>query len=131
MAEDIDSMTVEDMIDEYLMFADEVRKCDDQRKTLKKAMDKIIDKVSERADAQGVKQFKTDNGIAFKKKGFKIYVKVWAEALDFMIKNDLTHMLTRSVSKNSVKEFMDANNNQVPPGLSHEPEVKMYINKSR
>lgn len=95
----------------------------------KEDMAAIAEKLMEAANAQGVESFKTKSGTAFKKQGYRISVKDWDEALKYIVKYDLTHMLTKSVTKAAAKEFMDANKNQLPPGLKYEGFVEIQVRR--
>lgn len=85
----------------------------------KAALEVFANKIMELADAQGVESFKTKHGTAFKKKKDFIQVKDWPTALEFMVKKDLTHLLTKSVAKAAAKEYMAENDNTLPPGLEY------------
>lgn len=75
--------------------------------------------IMEEADRQGVESFKTKHGTAFKVKKDFISVENWSAALDHMISNDLTHLLTKSVGKAAAKEYMDEHGGALPPGLKY------------
>ena len=91
----------------------------EEEKRHKDAMDTMAGKLMELADAQGVESFATAHGTAFKKKKDFINVKDWTIALEFIIKGDLTHILTKSVAKAAAKEYMAENDNALPPGLEY------------
>jgi len=85
----------------------------------KESMDAIANKILQMADEQGVESFATTHGTAFKKKKDFIKVDNWALTLDYLMDNNLTHMLTKSVAKAAAKEYMGENNNLLPPGLTY------------
>ena len=85
----------------------------------KSSMGVIETAIMELADAQGVESFKTKHGTAFKTKKDFISVENWPAALDFMIANDLTHLLTKSVGKATAKEYMEEHGGALPPGLKY------------
>jgi len=82
-----------------------------------------------KANALGVESFRTSSGTAFKKKNFRIAVRDWDAAIDYIIENDLRNMLNKSVSKLAAKEFMEENNNQLPPGLKYEGLVEIQVRR--
>ena len=79
----------------------------------------IEDAIMKLADDQGVESFKTEFGTAFKTRKDFISVENWDAALDYIVLNDLKHMLTKSVSKASAKEYMGVNGGKLPPGLKY------------
>ena len=98
-------------------------------KVHKEAMATISERLMELANKQGVESFKTKSGTAFKKVGFRIEVEDWPEALKYIIKHDLGHILTKSVGKVAAKEFMDANKSQLPPGLKYRGMVEIQVRR--
>ena len=88
-------------------------------KGYKKDLGLIEDEILKQCQEQNVDSFKTKYGTAFKKKKDFIKVENWDAALDYILVNDLRHMLTKSVAKASAKEYMVENNNTLPPGLTY------------
>lgn len=85
----------------------------------KVSMDVLEEELMKQATAQGVESFKTQFGTAFVTKKDFIKVENWDAALDYMLANDLRHLLTKSVAKAAAKEYMDENNGALPPGLNY------------
>jgi hypothetical protein len=116
-------MDIDKIVGAYVKMRDDL---DAKRKEFKEfenerkaQMAKIEDHILKLCYEQGVESFKTVHGTAFKKKKDFVKVNNWDAALDFIIHNDLKHILTKSVRKDAVKEFMKENKNQLPPGLEY------------
>ena len=92
-------------------------------------MDVIGERIHQLAEEQGVNSFATEYGTAFKKSKDWVKVSNWDAALDFILANDLQHMLTRSVKKDAAKEFMAENNNSLPPGLEYGKLVEIAVRR--
>ena len=116
-------MDIDRIVGAYIRMRDDLdaerKKFKELEKERKAQMAKIEDHILKLCYDQGVESFKTVHGTAFKKKKDFIKVSNWDAALDYIIANDLRHMLTKSVAKESAKEFMKENNNQLPPGLEY------------
>jgi hypothetical protein len=127
------SKEIEVMVKDYVTCRDYLKVKHDafkkEEKQIKAAMENIAAELMEQANKQGVESFKTKSGTAFKKVGFRIEVEDWPEALKYIIENDLGHILTKSVGKVAAKEFMDANKNQLPPGLKYRPSVEIQVRR--
>jgi len=95
----------------------------------KEDMESLASALMDHANELGVDSFKTPSGTAFKKEGFRIVVREWDAALDYIIEHDLKHLLNKSVSKTAAKEFMDENKNQLPPGLKFEGMVEIQVRR--
>ena len=89
------------------------------KKEHKEDMQVIADHIMEIADEQNVNSFATPHGTAYKKYRDFIQVENWDMALDFMLDNDLRHLLTKSVAKAAAKEYMELNNGELPLGLKY------------
>ena len=70
-------------------------------------------------DHTGTESLKTSFGTASLSKKDFVKVSDWPKALDYIKSNGLWHLLTKSVSKAEVKDFMEGNENVVPPGLEY------------
>lgn len=111
----------------------EFKKVEKEHKDQMKIMEKAL---MDAADAQGVESFKTSYGTAYKSKKDWVRAKPkvdgepgWEEALEFMIKNNLTHLLTKSVGKAAAKEYMDEHGGALPPGLEYGFEPTILIRR--
>lgn len=116
-------MDIDKLVAAYVNCRDhlaEVRKAFKETEDEHKSSLAIIETaIMEEADRQGVESFKTAHGTAFKTKKDFISVENWPAALDHMIANDLTHLLTKSVGKAAAKEYMEEHGGQLPPGLKY------------
>lgn len=110
-------MDIDKLVKAYVNIRDKRSELEKEKKALKKNMDAIEIEIMKACDAQGVESFKTSYGTAYKNKKTFISVTNWEAAIDYIVANDLTHMLTRSVQKAAAIEYMDENNNTLPPGL--------------
>lgn len=127
-------MDIDRLVGAYINIRDnlnEIRAAFKEKESERKHhMDVIESQILKLCDEQGVDSFKTKHGTAFKKKKDFISVANWDAALDFMIANDLKHLLTKSVQKVAAKEFMAENNNQLPPGLEYQAITEIGIRRN-
>lgn len=116
-------MDIDKLVEAYVACRDhlgEVRKTFKGAEAEHKASMALIETaIMDEANAQGVESFKTTHGTAFKTKKDFISVENWPAALDHMIMNDLTHLLTKSVGKAAAKEYMEEHGGALPPGLKY------------
>lgn len=116
-------MKIDRLVGAYINIRDDLNKLraefQEKEKEHKSAMKRVEAEILKLCHEQGVESFKTAHGTAFKKKKDFIKVENWDAALDYILTNDLKHMLTKSVQKTAAKEFMEENNNQLPPGLEY------------
>lgn len=116
-------MDIDKLVGAYIKMRDDLdaerKKFKALEKERKAQMVRVEDHILKLCYDQGVESFKTVHGTAFKTKKDFVKVRNWDAALDFILKNDLTHMLTKSVAKAAAKEYMSENENQLPPGLEY------------
>ena len=72
---------------------------------------------------------RTENGTFFKVKRTSTKVVEWEACLEFILENDLWHMLERRVSKSAVEEYQAATG-ELPPGVAISTEVSINIRAS-
>ena len=68
-------------------------------------------------NADGVESMRTENGTAFKKTMVKATVRDRELFFNYVVENDLMHMLSSAVSAPAVREFIEANG-EAPPGVA-------------
>ena len=57
---------------------------------------------------------KSEHGVAFKVIRSSVKIDDWNVALDFVLENDLQHMIERRLSKKAVAEFVEAQGANLP-----------------
>jgi len=119
---------IDKMIKAYVKCRDHMNAVNKECKATMKLLEEEIMKHSEKT---GVDSFKTKYGTAYRQENTFVKVKNWEAALDFIIDNDLRHMLPRSVKKSSVLEYRELNNNELPEGLVYGTRSVINVIRSR
>lgn len=126
MAEDIERLIIE-----YRTVRDglnaERGKWKELEAKYKGVLDSIEVKLLQLANEQGVDSFKTQAGTAFKKVTDFVNIRNWEIFLPWAIDQDMTQMLGKKVAKTAVTEFMEANENRLPPGLEYGHKIEMQV----
>ena len=65
---------------------------------------------------------KTGQGTAFLTTKTYVNIKNWEAFVAFAKENDLLHMVAKNVSKDAIKEYLDANG-ELPPGIEITSEI--------
>ena len=102
---------------------------------LKGHMGTISGEINRRQNEQGLTQWKVmdpegKSFTAFKTTKDKVRVDDWGTFLKWMIENEAYHVLTQSVSKDAVKEFMREHKGMLPPGIKFETWQEVQVRKS-
>ena len=84
--------------------------------------------LKDKADQDGVSSFKTGSGTAFLTTTDFATVADWYAVLGFVKENEAFEMLEKRVSKNAVREHIEAHS-AVPPGVNYGTKLNINIRK--
>ena len=118
---------IDEMVKQYVILRDNLKAV---KKSHTDAMNNIADKILEKCDEQNVKSFKTAHGTATKTTTEFFTVANWDAALDFVIANDLTHMLTKSLKRSTIVEYREENGS-LPAGVQPGKKIKLSVLRGR
>lgn len=89
-----------------------------QMKPYKEALSSIEVVLLDRAHKDGVQSFPVKGiGTAYRVVKTSATVKSWSETLPFIRKEELWNLLEHRVNKTAIKEYMEENNGELPPGI--------------
>lgn len=77
---------------------------------------------------QNAESVRTPHGTVYKTKRTSSKVDDWNEALSFILKHHLEHMLEKRVAKTAVEEYLEANG-ELPPGISLSTETSVNVRR--
>lgn len=113
--------TTADLIGRYIAIRDhiEVMQKEFELKVApyKQAMEDIAGAVSEEINRLDGQSIKTEQGTAYRSEWTAAKVADREAFLDFVFDGRREGFLTSATSKEAVKEYMDAHNGQLPPGI--------------
>jgi len=95
---------------------------------IKEKMLKLEAWIQVKSDETGVKSFKTDHGTAFLTTNDYATVADWDVVLAWVKENEAWDMLTRGVSKRSVRGYIDANKT-VPDGVNFGTKIGVSVRR--
>lgn len=104
-------------------FKEQEEKLNEQLAVLEQTMRAELDKL-------GVESVRTEFGTAFVTYKDFVSVENWDAVLDFVLRNQAYHFLTRSVVKSAVKEFLETSG-EVPPGVRYERIREVQVRKPK
>jgi len=95
---------------------------------IKEKMLKLEAWIQAKSDETGVKSFKTDHGTAFLTTSDYATVADWDAVMAWVKDNEAWDMLTRGVSKKSVRGYIDANKT-VPDGVNFGTKIGVSVRR--
>lgn len=126
--------TIEQVVEKYIELRDTIKREDDAHKArwapAKEQLEKIEAWILLQAEKQGVNSFATNAGTAYKSLQTRQSITSWDELLPFLIENDLTHLLTKNVSKAELLDYQKVNG-VLPPGVTIEQFYTINVNRPR
>ena len=78
------------------------------------ALDIMETKLLMALNALNSESVKSEHGVAFKVTRSSVKIDDWNVALDFVMENDLQHMIERRLSKKAVAEFVESQGANLP-----------------
>lgn len=90
----------------------------------------VATELKARAQAQGVEGFKTEFGTVYMSETMKVSCADWSAFGTFLTGKDPLEYLEKRVSSTAVKEYMKANEGQLPPGISIFKELEARVRKA-
>lgn len=125
-------LTVDAVVDTYLKLRTQKEVIEAKTKSdlvgIKEKMLKLEAWIQAKSDETGVKSFKTDAGTAFLTTSDYASVADWDATLAWVKANEAWDMLTRGVSKTSVRGYIDANKT-VPDGVNFGTKVGVSVRR--
>lgn len=126
------TITIDDAIAAYLKLRDKKeqleKEVEEKVEAIKAKMAKLEAWIKEQADQQGVTSFKTKHGTAFLVTTDFASVADWDSLLKFVLENEHYEMLTKSVSKVAVRDYLQAHN-AIPPGVNYGTKISVNIRR--
>jgi len=78
------------------------------------ALEKIENALLRELNASNSESAKTLHGTAFKVVKSNVKIVDWGVALDYLMENDLLHLLERRLAKTGVQEYVESNGENLP-----------------
>jgi hypothetical protein len=123
----------DDLVDGFIKLRNKKRQIEERHK----AELKPIREMQERLEiamlmllnGDGAESIRTQHGTVYKITRTRTKVENWDEILDYIMQNNLEHMLEKRVSKSAIEEFLEANGS-LPPGVSLEKDITVGVRKA-
>lgn len=113
--------TTDQLVAAYVKLRDQKKELADMQKEqmapFRSKMTLIENALLKHLNDTGAEGVKCSTGTVSRVKRTNIKTEDWDTALEFIKANDLYHMLTKALSKDSVKEYIEANG-APPPGIA-------------
>jgi hypothetical protein len=90
----------------------------------------IAAELKSRAQQEGVDGFKTEYGTVYMAVDYKVSCADWGAFYQWVKENDELDFLERRIKSAKVKEYMDAHNGELPPGVSVFKELEARVRRS-
>lgn len=100
-------------------------------KSLQTQIDLIQEQLLEVCRQNGVDSLKTPYGTAMRKVTTRYWTQDWESMHKFIKDHDALHLLEKRISQTAMKEFLEANPDDHPPGLSSNSEYQITIRRSK
>lgn len=118
----VDQANIDQIVAKYVEFRDALdrkqKALDAELAPMKAGMVTIENYLMDLANKTGQTKFGTPSGTAFITTKTGCNVADWDVVKKFVLDNNAWNLLNKAVNKTAVGEYMDANNQQTPPGVN-------------
>lgn len=126
------TVTVDKVISKFMALREQKEAIEREMKerlaSIREDMGKLETWILAKMEQEGVSQFKTDHGTAFKATTDHAGVADWQELIEFIKANDAYDLLEKRVSKQAVRSYLDIGQ-PPPPGVNYTTRVDVAIRK--
>lgn len=105
------------------------KEVDAEIKILDDQMKAIATELKSRMQAEGVEGYKTDFGTVYSAVDFKTSCQDWGVFYQWIKDEGALDFLERRISSGKVKDYMDANDGALPPGINVFKELQARVRK--
>lgn len=120
------------VIEKYVALRQEKEGIERETKTkvavIRENMNKLESWLLAAMDAEGLQQFKSEAGTAYKTTVDHAGVADWEELIEFVKANEAWTLLEKRVSKQAVKGYLDMGH-EPPPGVNYVTKIVVNIRK--
>lgn len=106
------------------------KKFDDDDADLKGKQQKLEAYMLEHLNATNTNSVRTDAGTVYRQEKVMPSAADWTAIYDWIKANDAWEMLERRLKATFVKEYMEANNGLLPPGVNVHREYELRVRKA-
>lgn len=126
------ALSIDQLVQGYIYLRDEKaelkkKQAEEMAPTIAR-MDKIEAMLLARLNEQQAESIRADHGTAYKTKRSTVKILDWASTFDYIREHELWHMLTRSLAKTAVEEFLEAQG-ELPPGVDISIETRVNVKR--
>lgn len=133
MSEEAPEITMETLAATYLRIKNRIdvleRECKDATDVLKRQQDAIAMEMRERLKREGATSSKTPAGTVIMTPKTRYFAQDWDRLHAFIKDNDAIDLLERRIAQGNLVEFLKANPDNPPPGISSVSEYAIVVRK--
>ena len=117
----------------YLKIRSRIQELEKEHETelakLKSARDEVANAMKDQMLTMGTKSARTDSGTVMLTTKTRYYSQDWEEMKKFVVENDAVDLLEKRISQTNMSQWLEANPEKVPPGLSSTTEMDVAVRK--
>jgi len=127
------NISVERLTRAYLKIRDKraelKAKYDEEESVLSKQLDKVKAALLDYCKTQDVESVRTSAGIFYRTVKTRYWTSDWDSFHKFLLEAEAPELLEKRINQSAMKEFLEENPEQVPPGLNTDKEYVISVRK--
>lgn len=119
------------LVQAYINLRDAIEEYEDKIKELKEKQNLIADKINEHCAANNMEGFKTPYGTVSRRVSSTYWTTDWGAMYEWIKERDAMHLLQKRLHDTNVREFVEENPEDIPPGLQAKKSYRITVTKPR
>jgi hypothetical protein len=124
-----ETQTADKLVSAYINIRNAVADKEEEIKTLKKTQEKMAAALLALCAEQNIDSIRTPFGTASRRISTNYWTNDWHEMYEFIKRHDALHLLHQRIHSTHMKEFLEENPGNVPPGLQADRNYAITVYK--
>lgn len=124
-----EAVTADKLVSAYINIRNAIATKEDEIKALKDTQDQMAEALLELCNAQNIESIRTPFGTASRSIRTNYWTNDWHEMHEFIKSHDALHLLEKRIHNTHMKEFLEENPGNVPPGLQSDRKYVITVRK--
>lgn len=124
-----ETQTADKLVSAYINIRNAIADKEEEIKALKETQEKMSEALLELCTEQNIDSIRTPFGTASRRISTNYWTSDWHEMHEFIKQHDAMHLLEKRIHNTHMKEFLEENPGNVPPGLQSDRKYVISVRK--
>jgi len=125
----MDELTPDKLVAVYIKIRNAIKQKEDEVKVFQEQLDQVSQKLLEFCNAGNLDSIKTPEGTVSRRISSRYWTSDWESMYSFIRDNNALFLLEQRIHNGNMKEFLEANPDQLPAGLQSDRKYTVTVRK--